>query len=111
ILSLSMVVIGVNIVMGYAGQLSLGPGGIFAVAAYGGAILALHQSWGGNLAIMMVVGAAAAALSGLIIAVPALRVSGFYLGMTTLLIAAAVPVIASSLNIAGRNEGILLISD
>ncbi|MHB8220432.1 MAG: branched-chain amino acid ABC transporter ATP-binding protein/permease [Acidimicrobiales bacterium] len=110
VLSMAMVVIGLNVVIGYAGQLYLGPGAISGVAGYAAAIVAAHSIVGGGLVPMLVVGVVAAAVTGLLIGVPALRVGGFYLGMTTLLLAAAVPVVASNLNITGRTGGILLLA-
>lgn len=111
ILAMVMVVVGLNIVTGLAGQLSLGPSAIFAVAGYAAAVVADHSVLGANLAVMAVVGVVAAGLVGVVLGVPALRVSGFYLGMTTLLVAAAVPVVAQNLSLTGKSGGILLIAD
>lgn len=108
--SMCMVVVGLNVVTGYAGQLSLGPGAIFGVAGYAAALTAAHAVAGGGLLAMVVVGVAAAGVAGLAIGVPALRVGGFYLGMTTLLLAALVPVIASNWDFTGRTGGIQLIA-
>lgn len=111
ILAMVMVVVGLNVVTGFAGQLSLGPSAIFAVAGYSAAVVADHSVLGANLAVMALVGVVAAGVVGLVLAVPALRVSGFYLGMTTLLVAAVVPVVAQNLSLTGKSGGILLIAD
>jgi ABC-type branched-subunit amino acid transport system ATPase component/ABC-type branched-subunit amino acid transport system permease subunit len=110
ILCLSMVVIGLNVVMGFAGQLSLGPGAIFGVAGYAAALVAAHAVAGGGLPIMVAAGIVAACVAGVVIGVPALRVGGFYLGMTTLLLAAFVPLVATNWNFAGSTGGIELIA-
>ena len=71
-----------NIVGGYAGQLSLGHAGIFAAGAYGSAVLSTKLLWPVWLSIPG--GIAIAMLVGLLVALPAERVREFYLGMVTL---------------------------
>ena len=71
-----------NIVGGYAGQLSLGHAGIFAAGAYGSAVLSTKLLWPVWLSIPGGVGIAM--LVGLLVALPAERVRDFYLGMVTL---------------------------
>jgi branched-chain amino acid transport system permease protein len=71
-----------NIVGGYAGQISLGQAGVFAAGAYGSAALATKLQWPVWLSIPG--GIAIAMLVGLVIALPAERVREFYLGMVTL---------------------------
>jgi branched-chain amino acid transport system permease protein len=108
---MTMVVVGLNVVTGYAGQLALGPSAVFGVGAYAAALVALHLPALGDLGAMCAAGVLAAAALGVLAGVPALRVSGFYLGMTTLLLAAALPVVASHLSLTGRSGGIELIAD
>jgi ABC-type branched-subunit amino acid transport system ATPase component/ABC-type branched-subunit amino acid transport system permease subunit len=110
ILCLAMVVIGLNVVIGFAGQLSLGPGAVFGVAGYAAALVAAHAVAGGGLPIMLAAGVIAACVAGLVIGVPALRVGGFYLGMTTLLLAALVPLLASDWSYVGGTAGVELIA-
>lgn len=109
ILALSLAAIGLNIVSGYAGQLALGPGAMFAIGAYTAAVLAANFPWAAGLLFMCVSGTLAAVLAGLVIAIPSLRAGGFYLGMVTLLIAAAVPTVVSNLAVTGGSGGILLL--
>ena len=71
-----------NIVGGYAGQLSLGHAGIFAAGAYGSAVLSTKLLWPVWLSIPGGIGIAM--LVGLLVALPAERVREFYLGMVTL---------------------------
>jgi branched-chain amino acid transport system permease protein len=73
---------GMNVLVGYAGQKSLGQAGLFAAGAYAAALLTTSFDLSPWLAI-----AAAAALAGLcgvLIAWPSLRVRGPYLAMVTL---------------------------
>ena len=77
-----LVVLGLNLFTGYAGQISLGHAAFFGLGAYGSAILtATHQfpPWP-----TMVLVAAAVALVALIIGLPTLRLYGHYLAMATL---------------------------
>jgi len=71
-----------NIVGGYAGQMSLGHAGIFAAGAYGSSVLSTKLLWPVWLSIPA--GIVIALLVGLLIALPAERVREFYLGMVTL---------------------------
>jgi branched-chain amino acid transport system ATP-binding protein/branched-chain amino acid transport system permease protein len=86
-----IVAIGLNILSGYAGQFSLGHAAFMAVGAYVAALFskALAASpffylTGVHILLGIVCGTAAAALSGIVLAVPALRVRGPYLAMVTI---------------------------
>lgn len=73
---------GMNVLVGFAGQKSLGQAGLFAAGAYGTAILSTRFDWNPVCALL-----GAAVLSGLcgaLIACPSLRVRGPYLAMVTL---------------------------
>jgi ABC-type branched-subunit amino acid transport system ATPase component/branched-subunit amino acid ABC-type transport system permease component len=55
--------------------------------------------------------AVVAAVAGLIIGIPALRIGGFYLAMVTLFIALIVPTVAAALQFTGGSTGISLLSN
>lgn len=83
--------VSLNLVVGFLGELSLGHAGFMCVGAYLGAKLAvaLTAAMGpGNelliLIICLLVGGAAAAVCGVIIGLPALRLRGDYLAIVTL---------------------------
>ncbi len=78
----SMVAIGLGLLMGYAGQVSLGHAAFYGLGAYGSAILTLHYGWNAWLAI--VVAAFATALVAYLIGMPTLKLHGHYLAMATL---------------------------
>ena len=84
-------VMGLNLVFGLAGQVTLGPAATFAVGAYAGGLLADSAAWNPITAIPAAV--AIAVIAGLIIGVPALRIGGFYLAMVTVIAALAIPTI------------------
>ena len=111
VMSVSMVAVGLNIVMGYAGQLSLGPSAIFAVGGYTAAVLANAHPHFMGLPLLALAAMLAAGVLGIVIGVPALRVGGFYLGMITLFLALLVPTIAGYLPLTGGSSGISLISN
>jgi ABC-type branched-subunit amino acid transport system ATPase component/ABC-type branched-subunit amino acid transport system permease subunit len=85
-----IVAIGLNILSGYAGQFSLGHAAFMAMGAYTTAILTkylnttpLFAQTGLHIWLGVVCGTVLAALSGILLAVPALRVRGPYLAMVT----------------------------
>ena len=69
-------------VSGYTGQISFGHGLFFAVGGYGSALLNLE--WGVAPVAAIAVGTVLAAVAGLVIGVPALRLEGPYLSLVTL---------------------------
>jgi branched-chain amino acid transport system permease protein len=111
ILALLMLATGLNIVLGYAGQLFLGPSAFFGVAGYAAAILATHNAGFQNLWVMCLVGAVAALIVAAIVALPSLRIGGFYLGMLTLYLALVVPDVVSHWSLAGGQQGLSLVTD
>lgn len=79
-----MVVIaaGLNVLVGFSGQISLGHAGLYAIGAYTGAILSTGFGW--NLTVTLPLAVVLSALVGGLLALPALRVSGPYLAMVTI---------------------------
>jgi branched-chain amino acid transport system ATP-binding protein/branched-chain amino acid transport system permease protein len=78
----AMVGIGLNVLLGLAGQVSLGQVGFFGLGAYAVAILTMRL--GMNFWPALVVAGALAGLVGMALALPALRVAGPYLAMITI---------------------------
>ena len=74
--------VGLNILVGYTGQISLGHAGFFAIGAYGTALLMTHLGLPFFAAI--IAAGLIAAFSGFIIGLPALRLEGPYLAIATL---------------------------
>ena len=74
--------IGLNILVGYTGQISLGQGAFMAVGAYTAGLLTLNLGlpWGMSIALACVATAAAGTFFGL----PSLRLKGLYLAIATL---------------------------
>ena len=76
------VVVGLNLLIGYTGQISLGHAGFFGLGAYSSAILTANYGWPSLLALLA--GAVIVGVLAYIIAGPILRLSGHYLAMATL---------------------------
>ena len=83
VLILSMAAIGLNILTGYCGQLSLGTGGFMAVGAYAAYNLALRLPEL-NIIVVFLLAGVMAMLVGLLFGLPSLRIKGFYLAVATL---------------------------
>ena len=73
---------GLNVLVGHAGQKSLGHAGLFAVGAYTAALLTVRLGWNPWLAFLAAGGVAG--VFGVVIALPALRVKGPALAMVTI---------------------------
>jgi branched-chain amino acid transport system permease protein len=79
----ALAALGLNLLTGYAGQLSLGTGGFMAVGAY--AAFKLSTGFPGlNLVAVFVLSGVIAALVGVAFGIPSLRIKGFYLAVATL---------------------------
>src|SRR5436853_2691731 len=79
----SLAAIGLNLLTGYAGQLSLGTGGFMAVGAY--AAFKLTTAFPPlNIIVVFVLSGLVAASVGLVFGIPSLRIKGFYLAVATL---------------------------
>jgi len=76
------VVIGLNLLMGYTGQISLGHAGFFGLGAYASAILTSRFGWPPMVA--LAAGAVATGLLAFGVARPILKLKGHYLAMATL---------------------------
>ena len=77
----TLIVIGLNLLAGYTGQVSMGQAGFFALGTYTAGLLAINLHvpfWAAALAAIM-----ACAVCGAVIAIPAMRLSGPYLVLAT----------------------------
>lgn len=74
--------VGMNVLVGYAGQKSLGQAGLFAAGAYAVALLTTRTEIGGGWALVLAM--VISGVCGVLIALPSLRVKGPYLAMVTM---------------------------
>ena len=78
----AIVLFGLDIVVGYTGQVSLGHAGLFGIGAYAAGVLVMKL--GAPLWVTLPAAIAVTAAFGALLALPALRVTGPYLAMVTL---------------------------
>src|SRR5260370_22662658 len=100
----SILGLGLNIVVGYAGLLDLGYAAFFAIGAYTTALLEtlLHFSFWETLPFSL----AFAGASGIVIGYPTLRLRSDYLAIVTLGFGEITRIVATHLNITGGPNGI-----
>jgi branched-chain amino acid transport system permease protein len=82
-LILALATLGLNILTGYAGQLSLGTAAFMAVGAFMAYNFELRMPWLPTLVSFALAGLCAAAV-GIVFGLPSLRIKGFYLAVATL---------------------------
>jgi branched-chain amino acid transport system substrate-binding protein len=104
-MSYAVAILGLNVLVGYSGQISLGHGAFFAIGAYTAAILIDKHGWPDLLTVP--VAGLLAGLAGFLVGLPALRVRGLYLALLTLgLAVAAPPVIKRAAGLTGGSQGL-----
>jgi len=82
IMIFAILLFGLDIVVGYTGQVSLGHAGLFGIGAYTAGVLVLKLA--APLWVVLPASIAVTAVFGALLALPALRVTGPYLAMVTL---------------------------
>jgi branched-chain amino acid transport system permease protein len=82
-LILSLAALGLNILVGYCGQISLGTGAFMAVGAYA-AYNVQARIEGMPLIVSLILGGVAATVVGVAFGIPSLRIKGLYLAVATL---------------------------
>ncbi|MBS1130644.1 MAG: amino acid/amide transporter rane protein 2, family [Proteobacteria bacterium] len=78
----AVIVLGLNLLIGFAGQISLGHAGFLGIGAYASAVLPTHFGWHPLLA--MGAGAVATGILAAVVARPIFKLKGNYLAMATL---------------------------
>ena len=78
----TLLVVGLNLLMGYGGQISLGHAAFFALGAYTSGILT--ATYGLDPWLALLAGLVVCGLTAFLIGVPALKLRGYYLAMATL---------------------------
>jgi branched-chain amino acid transport system permease protein len=78
----TLLVVGLNLLLGYAGQISLGHAAFFGLGAYTSGILT--ATYGVNPWLALVAGLVVSGAAAYLIGIPALKLRGYYLAMATL---------------------------
>jgi branched-chain amino acid transport system permease protein len=103
----AIALLGLNLLTGYNGQISLGHGAFFAIGAYVAAILT--DRWGVPYGWTLPIAAAICLLAGFLFGLPALRLEGLYLALATFALALAAPQILKYFDHwTGGSQGIVL---
>ena len=103
----SIAAVSLNLSTGLLGELCLGHAGFMSVGAYTSALITISFDKPGDMPILLlslVIGGLLAALSGIIVGIPALRLRGDYLAITTLAFGEIVKVIVRALKITGGGQ-------
>jgi branched-chain amino acid transport system permease protein len=82
-------VLGLNILTGYTGQISIGHGAFMAIGGYTTALMSRDHNT--NLVVTMLLAFAICFVVGLLVGLPALRLSGVYLALVTFALAVSIP--------------------
>jgi branched-chain amino acid transport system permease protein len=96
VIAFAVAILGLNLVIGYGGLLSLGQSAFVGLGAYTTVILVADHHWSYYATIPA--SAAICFLAGLLVGVPATRVSGLYLAVITLVVAFVFPAIVLRLD-------------
>jgi branched-chain amino acid transport system permease protein len=99
-----IVTVGLNILVGYTGQISLGHAGFFAIGAYGTVLLmtAFHLPF----LLAIIVAAFIASFFGFVLGIPALRLEGPYLAIATLGFGMAITQVIGRWQVFGGRMGL-----
>jgi branched-chain amino acid transport system permease protein len=113
--------VSLNLITGFTGQFSIGHAGFMAVGAYTSAYLTVYyaQAWERSLAgivgagvahaliflMAILVGALVAALAGLLVGIPSLRLRGDYLAIVTLGFAEIIRIVILNIDAVGGATG------
>jgi branched-chain amino acid transport system permease protein len=84
-------VLGLDILTGYTGQISIGHGAFMAIGGYTTAVMSRYHHT--NLIVTMLMAFAICFVVGLLVGLPALRLSGVYLALVTFAFAVTVPLL------------------
>lgn len=103
---MAIAAIGLNILLGLSGQLSLGQAGFFALSAYGSGVLATKYGW--PLWASLSVGLLLAGIAGMLLGLVALRARTHYLAMVTLAFGYIVEIVAQRwVDLTGGSMGLI----
>ncbi|HEV2029474.1 MAG TPA: branched-chain amino acid ABC transporter permease [Candidatus Dormibacteraeota bacterium] len=106
-LILAIAIMGLNILVGYSGQLSLGHGAFMALGAYTSAILAHRYNM--DYLVTIPIAGLVTGIVGFVFGVPALRLSALYLALATFALAVVTPsLIKRPAELTGGVQGIIL---
>ncbi len=101
----AIAILGLNILTGYNGQISLGHGAFYAIGAYVAAMLMAYGGW--PFWLTLPVAALVCFVFGYLMGFPALRLGGHYLALATFALAVAVPQLLKNKAIESWTGGVM----
>jgi branched-chain amino acid transport system permease protein len=110
VLAYAIVLLGLNMLTGYNGQISLGHGAFYAIGAYTAAIL--MDRFGVPYWLTVPAAAAVCLTAGFLFGLPALRLEGLYLALATFALGVALPQLLKSKGLehwTGGVQGIVIV--
>lgn len=93
-----------NLILGYTGQLSIGHAAFMSLGAYSSALVTMH--FGFPFILSLLCGALFAAIFGVVIGIPTLKLKGDYLAIATLGLGEIVRIVFLNLGITGGAMGL-----
>jgi branched-chain amino acid transport system permease protein len=107
VLIFTIAIMGLNVLVGYSGQISLGHGAFMALGAYTTAILVSHYHV--NYVLTIPIAGLVTGAIGFVLGIPALRLSAVYLALATFALAVVTPsLIKRPEQLTGGVQGILM---
>ncbi|HEX9034316.1 MAG TPA: branched-chain amino acid ABC transporter permease [Streptosporangiaceae bacterium] len=98
-------VAGLTVLIGLSGQISIGNGAFMAIGGYSAALILMHLQW--PLWLIVIAATGVAALAGAVFGVAAARLRGPYLAGATLMLAVALPTLATQFqSVLGGDQGL-----
>jgi branched-chain amino acid transport system permease protein len=108
VLIFTIAIMGLNILVGYSGQISLGHGAFMALGAYTTAILVSRYHM--NYLVTIPIAGVVSGVVGFLLGIPALRLSALYLALATFALAVVTPsLIKRPDKLTGGVQGILMV--
>ena len=101
--------VGLNIVKGFCGQVTVGHVGLYAIGAVSSALISIHLGWSFWLAFP--IGILLAGIAGLIVGLPSVRLEGAYLALATLGLGESVRIMIAVTPFFGSSTGLLSIPE
>lgn len=102
----ALVSLGLNLLMGYTGQIAAGHAGFLALGAYFTAIVGIHFVWLPCPVVLLLAGIFSG-MVGFLLGIPILRLKGFYIAMATLAFGVVVSeVILQWSSLTGGDDGL-----
>ena len=102
-----LLTVGLNIVKGFCGQVTVGHVGLYAIGAVSSALLSIHL--GLSFWVSFPLGVLLAGLAGIVVGLPSVRLEGAYLALATLGLGESVRIMIAVTPFLGSSTGLMLI--